>query len=163
MATLPDQFLEAHPDAGRVLYRGVAWLTGTILALPGLKRLRPLSRRIGAVTRDAGRVTVVSEPCARTLHVGPLTVVSANLWHDWPRQQRWPERLEAFAELVEAEEADVILLQEVARTSTLKADVWLAERLGLAMAYARANCDLDAIRFAEGGSVSPGYSRSRMN
>ena len=163
MATLPDQFLEAHPDAGRVLYRGVAWLTGTLLALPGLKRLRPVSRRIGAVTRDAGRVTVVSEPCARTLHVGPLTVVSANLWHDWPRQQRWPERLEAFAELVEAEEADVILLQEVARTSTLKADVWLAERLGLAMAYARANGDLGAIGFEEGVAILSRYPLGNLH
>ena len=127
-------------------------------ALPSLGRLQPVYQRIGAVTRDAGRVTVVSEPAARMAPSGPLTVVSANLWHDWPRQQRWPERLEAFAELVEAEEADVILLQEVARTSALKADVWLAERLGLAMAYARANGDLAAIGFEEGVAILSRYS-----
>ncbi len=157
MATLPDRLLEARPDAGRAWYHAVAWLAGTMVALPGLGRLGPLSRRIGAVTRDAGRVTVVGQPSRRTPRVGPLTVVSANLWHDWPRQQRWPERLEGFAELVEAEEADVVLLQEVARTSALKADVWLAERLGFAMAYARANGDLDAIGFEEGVAILSRY------
>jgi endonuclease/exonuclease/phosphatase family metal-dependent hydrolase len=84
-------------------------------------------------------------------------VVSANLWHDWPRQQRWPERLEALAELVESEDADVILLQEVARTSKLLADVWLAERLGMSSVYARANGDLDAIGFEEGVAILSRY------
>ncbi len=80
-------------------------------------------------------------------------MISANLWHDWPRQQRWPERLEAVAQLAEAEDADILLLQEVARTPTLKADLWLAERLGLALAYARANGDVEAIGFEEGPAV----------
>ena len=157
MATLADRLLEARPDAGRAWYHVVAWLAGTLLALPGLERLQPVSRRIGAVTRDAGRVAVVGEPRRNPPDVGPLTVVSANLWHDWPRQQRWPERLAAFADLVEAEEADVVLLQEVARTPILKADIWLAERLGLAMAYARANGDLDAIGFEEGVAILSRY------
>jgi endonuclease/exonuclease/phosphatase family metal-dependent hydrolase len=157
MATLADRLLEARPDAGRAWYHVVAWLAGALLAVPGLERLRPVSRRVGAVTRDAGRVTVVSEPSRHTSHVGPLTVVSANLWHDWPRQQQWPERLEAFADLVEAEDADVILVQEVARTPTLQADVWLAERLGMAMAYARANGDEDAIGFEEGVAILSRY------
>jgi endonuclease/exonuclease/phosphatase family metal-dependent hydrolase len=82
-----------------------------------------------------------------------LTVLSANLWHDWPRHRRWSERLEAFAQLAETVEADVLLLQEVARTPGLRADGWLAERLGFAMTFARANGDLGAIGFEEGPAI----------
>ncbi len=46
---------------------------------------------------------------------GELTVVSANLWHDWPRFRRLKERLEVFVRLIEEQQADLILLQEVAR------------------------------------------------
>ena len=158
MDTLPDQLLEARPDAGRAWHHVAARPAGALMALPGLKWLQPVSRCIGAVTREAGRVTVVSGPHGVTPRAGPLTVVSANLWHDWPRQQRWPERLEAFAELVASEDADVIVLQEVALTSTLKADVWLAERLGMSLVYARANGDLDAVGFEEGVAILSRYS-----
>ena len=70
---------------------------------------------------------------------GPLTIVTANLWHDWPRFRRLRDRLEAFARMVEQERADILLLQEVARTTTLHADLWLAERLGMNHAHASAN------------------------
>jgi endonuclease/exonuclease/phosphatase family metal-dependent hydrolase len=69
----------------------------------------------------------------------PLTIMSANLWHDWPRFRRLPERLETFARLVEEERADILLLQEVTRTATLHADIWLAERLGMTHAFTAAN------------------------
>ena len=61
--------------------------------------------------------------------------------------------MEAFAELVETEDADIVLLQEVARTTTMHADRWLAERLGLATIYAVANGDVDAIGFEEGLAI----------
>jgi endonuclease/exonuclease/phosphatase family metal-dependent hydrolase len=157
MVTLPDQLLEARADAGRAWHHVAARSAGALMALPGLTWLQPVSRRIGAVTREAGRVTVVSGPLGATPCASPLTVVSANLWHDWPRQQRWPERLEAFAELIESEDADVILLQEVARTPKLKADIWLAERLGMSLVYARANGDLDAVGFEEGVAILSRY------
>ncbi len=70
---------------------------------------------------------------------GQLTVLSANLWHDWPRFRRIKERLEDFARLAEREQADVILLQEVARTRAIRADEWLADRLGMVSVYSRAN------------------------
>jgi len=79
-------------------------------------------------------------------------VLSANLWHDWPRQRRWPDRLESLAQLVEAEQAEVVLLQEVARTRTLRADEWLAERLNMHCLYARANGHA-AVEFEEGVAV----------
>ncbi len=81
-----------------------------------------------------------------------LTIISANLWHDWPRFRALPERLEAFAQLVEEEQADVLLVQEVARTTEFSAESWLAERLGMAYVYTRANGHADN-GFEEGLAV----------
>lgn len=88
-----------------------------------------------------------SEPCK------PITVISANLWHDWPRHRQLLTRLSSFAKLAESEAADIVLLQEVARTTRLKVDEWLAERLGMAYAYARANGHESGIGFEEGLAV----------
>ena len=82
-----------------------------------------------------------------------LTVLSINLWHDWPRHRRHEERLESVARLVQAEAADFVLLQEVARTRHVVADAWLADRLGMHAAYQRANGDRRAIGFEEGVAV----------
>jgi endonuclease/exonuclease/phosphatase family metal-dependent hydrolase len=57
------------------------------------------------------------------------------------------------ARLAEAEDVDLLFLQEVARTPALTADVWLSERLGMALAYARANGDVNAIGFEEGSAI----------
>jgi endonuclease/exonuclease/phosphatase family metal-dependent hydrolase len=106
------------------------------------------------VTRPVGPVELASPGDAQTLRCGEsITVLSANLWHDWPRRQRWPERLEAFARLVESVEADILLLQEVARAPGLAADRWLAGRLGMSAAYLRANGSVDAISFEEGPAI----------
>lgn len=125
-----------------------------VFAWPGLRLLRPLARRAFAVAEPAGRLRLKPQPArpppAAADH---LTFLSTNLWHDWPRGRRWPERLEAVATLAEAESADVILLQEVARTQALPADTWLARRLGMACAYSRANGHADAIGFEEGLAV----------
>lgn len=84
---------------------------------------------------------------------GVLTVMSANLWHDWPFRRRLPLRLEAFAQLVEKERADVVLLQEVIRTPQIQADDWLGKRLEMAFVYSRVNGDEEAIGFEEGLAV----------
>jgi endonuclease/exonuclease/phosphatase family metal-dependent hydrolase len=60
--------------------------------------------------------------------------------------------MDTFARLVEAENADVILLQEVARTPELHVDEWLAERLDMAYVYSRANGH-KTIGFEEGLAV----------
>jgi endonuclease/exonuclease/phosphatase family metal-dependent hydrolase len=156
-----DRTLDAHPRAGPAWYLALAHLVGSALTLPGLRRLRPLAVRTHAVTRAAEQVSVSSEPIGPAERAAPgigteaveLTVLAANLWHDWPRHQRWEQRLEAFADLVEDVGADVLLLQEVARTAARAADVWLAERLGFSRAYGRANGDLGAIGFEEGPAV----------
>ena len=154
MSTPADRLLEAHPQAGPAWYLAVSRVVGRALTLPGLRSWLPPARRVHAVAQAAGWVTVQREPRAsHPADVRQLTVLSSNLWHDWPRHRRWPERLEAFAQLAEAVDADIVLLQEVARTPALKADLWLAERLGFAMAFTRANGDVGAIGFEEGPAI----------
>lgn len=158
MAAPIDRFLEAHPDVAAAWYPPLTRAVGRALTLPGLARWSGAAGRVEAVARPAGRTTTIRQPVRRRpATAGQLTVMSANLWHDWPRQHRWSERLEAVAQLVEAEEVDVLLLQEVARTPALKADVWLATRLGMSLAYARANGDVDAVGFEEGSAVLSRY------
>jgi endonuclease/exonuclease/phosphatase family metal-dependent hydrolase len=101
---------------------------------------RPAARRVPASRRE-------------DVESDPFVVISANLWHDWPRHRRLPERLESFARLVEQEQAQVVLLQEVARTRDLVSDVWLADRLGMAYVYARVNGQQDALGFEEGLAI----------
>jgi endonuclease/exonuclease/phosphatase family metal-dependent hydrolase len=89
---------------------------------------------------------------------GPVvTVLSANLWHDWPRHRRLPDRLETVARLIEDEGVDVALLQEVTRTRDLQADRWLSARLGMTSTYSRANGHRDAIGFEEGLAIISRY------
>ena len=91
-----------------------------------------------------------------------ITVASANLWHDWPRQHQWGARLEAVAGLVTAESVDILLLQEVARTRRLMSDLWLAERLGMSFAYARAS-GIAALGFEEGIAVLSRFPLGRIH
>jgi endonuclease/exonuclease/phosphatase family metal-dependent hydrolase len=123
-------------------------------AAGGLGRALPLVRQVHAVAQPAGWATVIWQPRTRiTPDRRCLTVLSANLWCDWPRQRRWPQRLEAVAQLAEAEDVDLLFLQEVARTPALAAGAWLSERLGMALAHARANGDLTTIGFEEGPAI----------
>lgn len=130
-----------------------------ILSLPGFRLLCPLARRVLGVMEDPGRVSVQVEPVRGVLETGcqGLTVISANLWHDWPKYRRSLERLEAFARLVEEHRADVLLLQEVARTKNFWTDQWLSQRLGMAYVYSRANGHLGGIGFEEGLAVFSRY------
>jgi endonuclease/exonuclease/phosphatase family metal-dependent hydrolase len=138
--------------------------------LSSITRLRSLGRRLlyAPISRlfhtSMDMVAAVRAPTQKlssyrasihkqSQHCGPLTIISANLWHDWPRYRELVQRLEAFARLVESEIADIILLQEVARTTKLKVDQWLAERLGMESVYARANGHEKGIGFEEGLAV----------
>lgn len=121
--------------------------------LPILKLFRPHARRALSVTRSPGEIFIKNTPdqdCNKGC--GVITVVSANLWHDWPFYRRLTERLEAFAQMVERENADILLLQEVARKNGFSADEWLAQRLGMAFVYSRANGH-SAIGFEEGLAI----------
>jgi endonuclease/exonuclease/phosphatase family metal-dependent hydrolase len=116
-----------------------------------IRRVRLLRSPVGA----ADRIRVENQ--ASPAPGGELIVISANLWHDWPFHRRLPDRLEAFAQLVEAHGARVVLLQEVMRTADFRSDTWLANRLGMASVYARANGHADAIGFEEGSAVLSGF------
>lgn len=106
-----------------------------------------------SVTEAPGRITFQSDPYPIPAEkCGALTILSANLWHDWPRFRDMEQRLESFAQLVEAEHADLILLQELARIPLFHADHWLAHRLNMAYVYSRANGSVK-IGFEEGLGV----------
>lgn len=154
MPTVIDRFLDAHPHAAGAGYPAIVRAAGWALALPVIGPRLRLTKRFHAVAQHAGRVALRQSPPSREWQGdGTLTVLSANLWHDWPHQHRWRERLEAVARLLEDEQVDLALLQEVARTRSLQADEWLADRVGMASAYARANGDVDAIGFEEGLAI----------
>jgi endonuclease/exonuclease/phosphatase family metal-dependent hydrolase len=123
--------------------------------LPGLRKLIPLARRVANVVESPGRLSIKALPAntARKNDDRVLTVISANLWHDWPKHRRSMERLEAFALMVEEHKVDVLLLQEVARTSNIHTDHWLANRLGMSFVYSRANGHLQGIGFEEGLAI----------
>lgn len=148
----------APPTGGARLSPSIHRLAHLVLLLPGLDRLRRPAERALAVAAPAGPMMVNPFPSRVNRHSGEtLTIVSANLWHDWPRYRRLPERLEAFARMLEAEHVDVLLLQEVARTATVRVDTWLAQRLGMAHIYTRVNGDERAIGFEEGLAIMSRY------
>jgi endonuclease/exonuclease/phosphatase family metal-dependent hydrolase len=143
---------QEHPKFYKLLWSSVRRLLKWI----GHERLPEFARVMISVARSAGNVSMQSEPYPVSAEgCGGMSVMSANLWHDWPRFKDLEKRLEAFANLVESERVDLILLQEVARTPEFSSDEWLAERLKMAYVYSRANGS-QKIGFEEGLGV---YSR----
>ena len=143
---------DEHPEIYRHLWSGVR----RVLNWVGRDRLPAFAKAAIAVTEQAGRVSLQSEPYPIPAEeCGEYSVLSANLWHDWPRFKDLENRLEAFARLVESERVDLLLLQEVARTAAFQADEWLADRLNMAYVYSRANGS-QKIGFEEGLGI---YSR----
>lgn len=141
-----------HPKALRRFWSAVERLLRWI----GHDRLPAFVKAAISVAEPAGRISLRSEPCPVPVEeCGSYTVMSANLWHDWPRFTNLEERLEAFAKLVQSERVDLVLLQELARIPSFRADEWLAERLNMAYVYSRANGS-QKIGFEEGLGV---YSR----
>jgi endonuclease/exonuclease/phosphatase family metal-dependent hydrolase len=128
-----------------------------LLRLPGLAALIPMARRVASVATPARFLSFRAHPAVLTSsECSTITVLSANLCHDWPRHRQLPQRLEAVARLIESEGVDVALLQEVTRTPKIRADEWLSDRLGMAYLYSRANGHESAVGFEEGLAI---YSR----
>jgi len=122
--------------------------------LPWLTMLKPFLLKVLAVMRPVKQIRISLSPKVPSIGMSKaITVISANLWHDWPLRRKLSDRLEAFAQLVESEGADVVLLQEVMRSPGICVDDWLADRLGMAYAYTPANGDESAIGFEEGLAV----------
>jgi endonuclease/exonuclease/phosphatase family metal-dependent hydrolase len=154
MPIAQEVFVEAQPGSCASLFKYLHPLLHWLLNLPVLRHLRPLARKARAVTEPIGRLSVQHQPGSiQREQCQPVTIVSANLWHDWPKHRQITQRLESFAGMVEAQKADVVLLQEVARRPDLRVDQWLSERLGMAYAYSRANGSEAGIGFEEGLAV----------
>ncbi len=120
-----------------------------------LQKIKPFTQRILSVTEPSGRILLLDDPGIKQVKNSEehITILTANLWHDWPRRRRLRERLECFVDLVKSEEADIVLLQELARTPEFAADEWLSSQLGMAYVYSRANGHAHGIGFEEGLAV----------
>jgi endonuclease/exonuclease/phosphatase family metal-dependent hydrolase len=120
--------------------------------------LRPLARSVLHTAEPAGKVLFDATPkIPSDSGCSTITVISANLWHDYPQFRRINERLDDFIELVKAESTDILLLQEVARTSHMKVEERLADGLNMAYVYSRANGHHSAIGFEEGLAIFSRY------
>lgn len=126
-------------------------------------KLWPVVRRIISVTKPSGQISILENPNAsqELPKEEEVKILSANLYHDWPRKRRLKARLECFADMVEEHSADILLLQEIARTKDIFVDEWLGERLGMAYVYSRANGNLNNIGFEEGLGVFSRFPISR--
>jgi endonuclease/exonuclease/phosphatase family metal-dependent hydrolase len=150
--------LASYPTRLRRLFDwSRTWVPGPLQA-----HLRSMARPITAVTSPTNSVrwqpnTAMPTPTPSN----KLTVLTTNLWHDWPRFRQVEERLEALACLVEAKGVDVLLLQEVSRTADFQTDEWLAQRLNMAFIYARANGHAGGIGFEEGLAIFSRYPMSQ--
>lgn len=135
---------------------------GRFLAKIGHDRLPQFVKIAMSVAEPAGWISLRNQPDQISVkECGVLTVLSANLWHDWPRYKNLEMRLESFARLVQSESVDLLLLQEVARTRFLHADQWLAQRLQMAYVYSRANGS-EKIGFEEGLGVFSRFPLKRL-
>lgn len=90
-----------------------------------------------------------------------LTLMSANLLHDWPRLKDQEARLEAVARMVERDQVDIALFQEVGRDRSLRVAEWLGARLPMAYAYGRVNGDLEALGMEEGLAIFSRFALAR--
>ena len=144
----------AQPAGGASYFVKLLRRVHRVLRLPIIRLLSPVIDQTLSVVEPNGRETSGGSSIRASYRRDDvITVLSANLWHDWPRHRRLLQRLEAFARLVEAEEVDILLLQEVARTPDVRTDQWLAERLNMAYVYSRANGHHKGIGFEEGLAV----------
>ncbi len=112
-----------------------------------------------SAAKPSGTVSVISEPKILFEDSGTTqyTIMSANLWHDWPRNRRLKERLVRLVSLVNEEKVDILLLQELSRTNHFEADKWLSEQLGMAYVYSRSNGNAKDLGFEEGLAIFSRY------
>ncbi len=150
------------PDA--VSWKKIHFFTNLRSLGRRLSRLRifqplgSLARSILYTAEPTSHLWIDNVPAIKThMNCENITIISANLWHDFPHYRRIKQRLEAFIQLVTEENADILLLQEVARTPYLQVNEWLSQRLNMAYVYARANGHQRAIGFEEGLAIFSRY------
>ncbi len=149
-----DIHRNAQPGGGASYFVHLLRRLRRLLLIPIFRLLSPVIDQTLSVVEPHGRKTSGDSLIRASYRKDDvITVLSANLWHDWPRYRRLLQRLKAFARLVEVEEVDILLLQEVARTPDIRTDQWLADRLKMAYVYSRANGHHRGIGFEEGLAV----------
>jgi len=159
---MKDIYIEPHKGEDTRPSRHFWEAIKRLLKWIGHDRLPECMKIAISVAEAPGHVTFKSEPYPKPAEgCSIFTVLSANLWHDWPRFKDMEKRLDAFAELIETEQVDLILLQELARTPSFKADHWLAQRLKMAFVYSRANGS-EKIGFEEGLGVFSRFPLKRL-
>ena len=158
--SLIESLLSAALPIRPVAFVRAAWASAlaSVPHLAILAGIAMLAWRAVLVAEPAGLLVTAPLPVSSPPQPGShLVVFSANLQHGFPRFSDLEERLEAFARLVESRQADVLLLQEVARTGSINVDEWLRDRLGMAYVYARANGHQAGIGFEEGVAIFSRY------
>lgn len=161
MSVLNQKYLKVAYQSSNSLitYKRIKSLGGRVFKSTGFQYIKALINRFLSVVKPSGKVYVIAEPEIRNKKsdLNPITILSANLWHDWPRNRRLKERLRCFVELVKHEKVDLLLLQELTRTSDFEADKWLSDQLGMAYIYSRSNGNAPEIGFEEGLAVFSRY------
>jgi endonuclease/exonuclease/phosphatase family metal-dependent hydrolase len=128
-----------------------------------LRIIEPVTTSIFSAAAPSTRVMIKNTPENAVINTSgeEISILTANLWHDWPRHRDLRKRLECFVNLVQEEEIDIILLQELARTQKFAADEWLSKELGMAYVFSRANGSSGSIGFEEGLAVFSRYPISK--
>lgn len=161
MPVLNQKYLKvAYPNSHSLIkYQKIKNFGERINRSIGLKQFRNFINRIISVVKPSGKVFIITEPEYQISEpeAKPVTILSANLWHDWPRNRRLKERLICFVELIKKEKVDILLLQELVRTSEFEADKWLRDQLGMAYIYSRSNGNAPGIGFEEGLAIFSRY------
>jgi endonuclease/exonuclease/phosphatase family metal-dependent hydrolase len=87
-------------------------------------------------------------------HEGPLRVMSLNILHGHPDFEDLAQRLDIIVDEIIAQDADIVLLQEVPWVPELgEAAEYLAERCGMNYLYLRSNGGRWTIFFEEGSAI----------
>ena len=157
MSAANQKFIKvAYPNSkSLILYKRIKYILGRIFGFIPHPRIKPFIKRIFSVIKPSGKVYLISIPRfkADASDSSSITFMSANLWHDWPRNRKLEERLDCFVELVLSEKVDILLLQELLRTPDFHTDKWLSDRLGMAYIYSRSNGNAPEIGFEEGLAI----------
>jgi endonuclease/exonuclease/phosphatase family metal-dependent hydrolase len=120
-----------------------------------LRVIKPLAVQIFPSSESTTRVLIKNDPEPEVVNNtnGPISIMTVNLWHDWPRQRLMPQRLACLVDLVRDEQIDILLIQELSRTKKLIVDEWLNDKLGMAYVFSRANGSSTSFGFEEGLAV----------
>jgi len=161
LSVLYQKYLKvAYPNSHSLItYKRIKSFSGRIFRSIRYGQIKRFVNRIISVVKPSGKVYIIAEPELRIedSEPKPITILSANLWHDWPRNRRLKERLRCLVELVKHEKVDLLLLQELTRTSDFEADKWLSDQLGMAYIYSRTNGNAPDIGFEEGLAIFSRY------